>query len=101
VALVPAPRETAAPHDGRRPRGADLRNRGRTEVTVTGRNFGDVTGVAFAGVDAASFAITSPHQLTAVVPPAATTGPITLSGPTPLTTYQLFTITPPGHATSG
>ena len=55
-----------------------------TEVTVTGRNFGDVTGVAFAGVDAASFAITSPHQLTAVVPPAATTGPITLSGPTPL-----------------
>jgi len=72
-----------------------------TEVTVTGRNFGDVTGVAFAGVDAASFAVTSPHQLTAVVPPAATTGPITLSGPTPLTTYQLFTITLPGHATSG
>jgi hypothetical protein len=52
-------------------------------------------------VDAASFAVTSPHQLTAVVPPAATTGPVTLSGPTPLTTYQLFTITPPGHATSG
>jgi IPT/TIG domain len=72
-----------------------------TEVTVTGRNFGDVTGVAFAGVDAASFTITSPHQLTAVVPPAATTGPITLSGPTPLTTYQLFTVIPPGSTASG
>jgi hypothetical protein len=72
-----------------------------TEVTVTGSNFGAVTGVAFAGVDAASFTVTSPHQLTAVVPPAATTGPITLSGPAPHTTIQLFTVTRPGTATDG
>jgi len=67
-----------------------------TEVTVTGSNLGDVTGVAFGGVDAASFMVTSPQQLTAVVPPAAATGPITLSGPVPHTTIQLFTVTPPG-----
>jgi hypothetical protein len=67
-----------------------------TEVTVSGSNFDDVTGVAFAGVDAAAFEVTSPGQLTAVVPPAATTGPITLTGPAPLTTPQEFTVTPPG-----
>jgi hypothetical protein len=64
-----------------------------TAVTVVGRNLAGVTGVAFAGVDAASLAVMSDHQLTAVVPPAAASGPLTLSGLGSLTTVQLFTVT--------
>jgi len=71
-----------------------------TEVTVTGRNFDDVTGISFAGVDAASFAVVSSTQLTAVVPPAARTGPVTLNGPVPLTIPQQFTVTPPGDGST-
>jgi len=70
-----------------------------TEVTVSGRNLGDVTGVAFGDVDAASFAVTSPRQVTAVVPPAATTGALTLTGPAPLTTAQVFSVTQPDETT--
>jgi hypothetical protein len=71
-----------------------------TEVTVIGSNLAGVTGVAFAGVDAAALAVTSDHQLTAVVPPAAGTGPLTLSGQAQLTTVQLFTVTPAGGGTA-
>lgn len=52
--------------------------RGAT-VTINGGNFNNVTGVSFNGVASASFTATSTTELSAVVPPAATTGPITVS----------------------
>ncbi len=57
-----------------------------TTVTLTGTNLGFTTRVTFNGI-AAVFAIRSPTQLTATVPPGATTGPITV-------------VTPGGTATS-
>jgi len=49
-----------------------------TSVIVTGTNFTGTTAVAFNGA-AASFVISSATQITAVVPGAATTGPITIA----------------------
>lgn len=59
-------------------------------VTITGSGFVGATAVLFNGTPAASFAVQSGTQLTAVVPAGATTGPIsvqtgagTASSPTP------------------
>jgi len=50
-----------------------------TLVTLTGINFTNATRVAFNGVRATSFRVVSPAQITAVVPAAATTGPISVT----------------------
>jgi len=47
-----------------------------TTVTVSGRNFQDVTSVTFAGVPAGIFRIVSSGLIQAVVPAGAATGPI-------------------------
>lgn len=47
-------------------------------VVITGMNFAGVTAVRFNGVEAASFTVDSTAQITAVVPAAATTGPISV-----------------------
>jgi hypothetical protein len=48
-----------------------------TPVVITGNNFYGITGVKFNGVDA-SFIVDSLTQITATVPPSATTGKITV-----------------------
>ncbi len=66
-----------------------------TLVTINGAGFTGATAVRFNGVDAASFAVVSQYQITAVVPTFATTGVLsivtassgTLNGPD-------FTVTP-------
>lgn len=50
-------------------------------VTLTGTNFVTVSSVAFNGVATSTFTVTSETSLTAVVPPGATTGPITVTTP--------------------
>lgn len=50
-----------------------------TTVTIEGTNFTGVTSVAFGGVSAASFTVGSSTRITAVVPPGATTGPISVT----------------------
>jgi hypothetical protein len=50
-------------------------------VTVTGSNLGDVSGVAINGTAVQSFTVNSATQLSAIVPPGATSGPITVSSP--------------------
>lgn len=47
-----------------------------TKVTIRGANFDAATGVKFSGVDATSFTVDSPTEITATVPPAATVGTI-------------------------
>ena len=51
-----------------------------TAIVITGQNFTGATAVAFNGV-AASFTANSATQITATVPAAATTGPITVTTP--------------------
>ncbi|MBI4657683.1 MAG: IPT/TIG domain-containing protein [Verrucomicrobia bacterium] len=50
-----------------------------TVVTVEGRAFLGATAVKFNGTNAASFFVTAPTQLNAVVPAGATTGPISVT----------------------
>ncbi len=50
-----------------------------TTVTVNGTDFIGVTAVRFNGVNAGSFNVLNSNQLTAVVPPGATTGPISVT----------------------
>ena len=52
-----------------------------TSVVVTGTGFTGATAVAFNGLAAASFAVNSATQITAVVPAGATSGPITVTTP--------------------
>ena len=65
-----------------------------TSVGIAGYNFNASSTVQFNGVDATSVTYTSPTQLTAIVPPGATTGPITVTGPGGTdTSYEDFTVT--------
>jgi hypothetical protein len=50
-----------------------------TTVTIDGTDFIGVTGVQFNGVNASSFNVLNSNQLIAVVPPGATTGPISVT----------------------
>lgn len=50
-----------------------------TVVTITGDNLGSITSIKFNGIEATNFTIQSIRQLQAVVPPNATTGPITIT----------------------
>ncbi len=50
-------------------------------VTITGANFTGTQAVAFNGVTAAQFTILGSTSITVTVPPAATTGPITVMTP--------------------
>ena len=75
-----------------------------TLVTLTGINFTSTTRVAFNDVRATSVTVVSPAQITAVVPFAATTGPISVSSragssfsadPFIVTAAPLITVTAP------
>jgi hypothetical protein len=63
-----------------------------TEVQIHGANLGPVTRVSFGAYDAASFTPVSHSQVTAVVPPMAVTGPVTLHGPEQVSSTQDFTV---------
>jgi DNA/RNA endonuclease G (NUC1) len=63
-----------------------------TSVVISGFNFNASSTVQFNGVEA-SVTYNNPNQLTAVVPPSATTGPITVTGPGGTdTSYEDFTV---------
>ena len=47
-----------------------------TSVAITGANFYNVTSVTFNGVNAASYTVNSPNQITAIAPTGVTTGPL-------------------------
>jgi large repetitive protein len=66
-------------------------------VTVSGPHVGDATtAVAFNGVPAARFSVLSPSRVSAVVPLAATTGPVSLTTPAGTATSSgSFTVPPP------
>ncbi|MCG8603698.1 DNRLRE domain-containing protein, partial [bacterium] len=52
-----------------------------TVVTITGINFTDVSGVAFNGISASSFSVSSDTQIQATVPEGASTGKIQVTNP--------------------
>jgi hypothetical protein len=52
-----------------------------TSVTITGTNFTGATAVSFNNVAAATFIVNSATQLTATVPPSASTGVIRITAP--------------------
>ncbi|UOQ52318.1 FG-GAP-like repeat-containing protein [Hymenobacter cellulosivorans] len=63
-----------------------------TVVTITGTGFTGATGVTFNGV-AAAFTVVSATQITATVPTTATTGLVTVTGPSGTSTSaQPFTV---------
>ena len=65
-------------------------------VTLTGTNLTGATAVAFNGIPAASFAVVSATQMTAVVPAGAATGKVTVTTPGGTATSSgSFTVTPP------
>jgi hypothetical protein len=65
-----------------------------TTVTISGSGFTGATGVAFNGVAASSFTVNSDSQITATVPAAAASGPISVSGPGgTVTSSSSFTVT--------
>jgi len=73
-----------------------------SSVTITGTALTGVTAVKFAGNVAAQFTINSATQITAIVPPGALTGPITLSKPNcPDTQTSAFTVILAGGSLSG
>ncbi|MDO7877571.1 FG-GAP-like repeat-containing protein [Hymenobacter sp. ASUV-10] len=50
-----------------------------TPVTITGTNFTNVTGVSFNAGAATTYTVNSDTQITATVPPGATSGPVTVT----------------------
>ncbi|MBX9888659.1 MAG: T9SS sorting signal type C domain-containing protein [Flavobacteriaceae bacterium] len=71
-------------------------------VIINGANFTGATAVQFNGVNATSFIVNSNTQITAILPAAATTGPIsvTTSGGTGSSTTNFTVTPPPGDQTS-
>ena len=66
-----------------------------TLVTITGTKFTEVTSVKFNGVSATQFSVQSGTRLTAFVPLAATTGPITVASTDETgTSSASFTVVP-------
>ena len=67
-----------------------------TVVMVLGSNFTGATQVAFNGMAATAYTVSSATQLTATVPTGATTGPIAVTAPSGTGTSALaFTVAPP------
>jgi hypothetical protein len=66
-----------------------------SSVTITGTHLGGTTKVKFGGYPALAFTVDSPTQVTAQVPPSATTGAITVTTPDgDVTSATTFTVTP-------
>jgi arylsulfatase A-like enzyme len=63
-------------------------------VTIRGRGFTGATSVAFNGIPATSFTITSDNDITAVVPKDATTGPISITSGGTAVGQSSFTVQP-------
>ncbi|MCG8606166.1 IPT/TIG domain-containing protein, partial [bacterium] len=65
-----------------------------SEVTITGQNFLQITGVAFNGLADSSFVVESPTQIRARVPLGATTGTLEVTNPAGTdTSAQDFSVT--------
>ncbi len=72
-----------------------------TRVTISGAGFSGVTAVLFNGVPAAAITVSSPTSITATVPAAATTGPITVRTSGGSATTQLsFSVSRPSISLS-
>ncbi len=71
---------------------APLSGASGTSVILRGTNFTGVTAVWFNGTPA-TFSVNSANQITATVPPAATTGPIAVVAAGGLATRSTFTVT--------
>ena len=54
------------------------RGAANSSVVISGLNFAGVSNVRFNDIDSAEFTVNSPSQISAIVPPAATTGKITV-----------------------
>jgi hypothetical protein len=66
---------------------------GGSSVVITGTNFAGIANVTFSGVPASSYTVDSATQITALVPAAATTGPVAVTtGLGTATSAALFTI---------
>ncbi|MGA9637319.1 T9SS sorting signal type C domain-containing protein [Flavobacterium sp.] len=52
-----------------------------TSVVINGTNFSGATAVKFNGVNASSFTVNSSTKITAILPPSATTGAISITSP--------------------
>jgi endonuclease G len=66
-----------------------------SSVIITGTNFGSASAVTFNGVNA-SFTVDTTNQITATVPPSATTGPISITTPSgSATSSSNFTVIVP------
>lgn len=66
-----------------------------TVVTISGSTMGGATAVRFNGVNASSFTVVGPTQITAVVPPNATSGAISIVVPSgTLTSAASFSVFP-------
>ena len=64
-------------------------------MTIIGTHLGGATNVKFNGYPVVAFTVDSPTQITATVPPSATSGPITVSTPDGNTTsVDSFSVTP-------
>ncbi|HEX2093274.1 MAG TPA: IPT/TIG domain-containing protein [Longimicrobiaceae bacterium] len=71
-----------------------------TAVTISGSNLAGATAVRFNGVAAASFSVTSPGSIVAIVPQGATSGPISVTTPGGTATSPgSFTLPPPASVT--
>lgn len=71
-----------------------------TAVQITGTNFESTRAVQFNGVPTTSFTVNSPTRITAVVPPGALTGPISVvTGTGTGTSSTDFGVTPAGSPT--
>jgi len=68
-----------------------------TSVTISGSGFISVSDVRFGATSATSFTVDSVAQVTAVVPPGATSGPVTVttSGGTAMSAESFTVTTPP------
>lgn len=65
-----------------------------TPVVLTGQFLAGTSNVMFNGVGATKFTIDSSTQITATVPPSATSGPLTIRNPLGSATTSSFTVTP-------
>ena len=71
-----------------------------TSVVITGTNLTGATEVRFKNTSATDFTVDSDTRITAVVPPGAMTGKITVTTPGgSATSVANFTVTPPGSPT--
>jgi hypothetical protein len=67
-----------------------------TQIVIPGTNLTGATAVTFGGIPAAAFTVNSPTQITATVPAAAISGPISVTTPNGIaSSTTIFQVSPP------